>query len=229
MNILMVLTSNDKLGETGHRTGFWLEEFAAPYYVFLDAGCDIALASPKGGQPPIDPKSDAPEAQTADTVRFRGDPDAQQALASSLPLAEISSNDYDAIFYPGGHGLLWDLVDDSTSTTLIEDFYTAGKPVSAVCHGPAVLRDPKKPDGSPLVGGKHVTAFTNSEEEAVELTKVVPFLLEDMLRGNGGNYSKADDWQEYALIDGTLVTGQNPASSAAVARAVIAMLKAPQP
>lgn len=229
MKILMVLTSNDKLGETGHQTGFWLEEFAAPYYVFLDAGCEVTLASPTGGQPPIDPKSDTPDARTAATERFHNDPEAQQALATTRPIASIMPAAYDAIFYPGGHGLLWDLVDNPTSTALIEAFYVAGKPVSAVCHGPAVLRDPKTPDGSPLVSGKHVTAFSNSEEKAVQLTEVVPFLLEEMLRGKGGNYAKTGDWQEYAVIDGTLVTGQNPASSAAVARAVIAMLKAPQP
>ncbi|HKI50695.1 MAG TPA: type 1 glutamine amidotransferase domain-containing protein [Geothermobacteraceae bacterium] len=229
MKILMVLTSNDRLGDTGQTTGFWLEEFAAPYYLFLDAGCEVTLASPTGGQPPIDPKSDVPDAQTAATERLRSDPEAQQALATTRPLSGIMPAAYDAIFYPGGHGLLWDLVDDPTSTALIEAFYAAGKPVSAVCHGPAVLRDPQKPDGSPLVAGKHVTAFSNSEEKAVQLTEVVPFLLEDMLRGNGGNYSRAGDWQEYAVIDDALVTGQNPASSAAVARAVIAMLKASQP
>jgi len=228
MNILMVLTSNDKLGDTGHATGFWLEEFAAPYYVFLDAGCAVTLASPQGGQPPVDPKSDEPDSQTPATERFRSDPAAQQALAATRPLAEIEPDDHAAIFFPGGHGLLWDLVDDPQSTALIEAFYAAGKPVAAVCHGPAVLRDPKKPDGTPLVGGKHVTAFTNSEEAAVQLTQVVPFLLEEMLRGNGGSYSKGGDWQEYAVIDGSLVTGQNPASSAAVARAVIAMLQQPR-
>lgn len=228
MNILMVLTSNDKLGETGQRTGFWLEEFAAPYYVFVDAGCAITLASPQGGQPPVDPNSNKPEAQTPATERFRSDPAAQHALATTRPLAEIDPDDHAAIFYPGGHGLLWDLVDDPQSTALIEAFYAAGKPVSAVCHGPAVLRDPKKPDGAQLVSGKHVTAFTNSEEAAVQLTQVVPFLLEEMLQDNGGSYSKRGDWQEYAVIDGSLVTGQNPASSAAVARAVIAMLQQPR-
>jgi putative intracellular protease/amidase len=225
MKILMVLTSNDQLGETGHSTGFWLEEFASPYYVFLDAGAEVTLASPNGGQPPIDPKSDAPDAQTEATERFRSDPATQQALANTYRLADLAAADYDAVFYPGGHGLLWDLVDDRHSTELIEACFAAGKPVSAVCHGPAVLRDPQRPDGAPLVAGKHVTGFSNSEEEAVQLTGVVPFLVEGMLQQNGGSYSKTADWQEYAVIDGNLVTGQNPASSAAVARAVLALLK----
>jgi putative intracellular protease/amidase len=225
MKILMVLTSNDKLGDTGQSTGFWLEEFAAPYYVFRDAGAEVTLVSPKGGQPPIDPKSDQNDAQTAATERFRNDPVAQQALASTLPLAEARPESYDAVFYPGGHGLLWDLVDDPRSTALIEAFYASGKPVSAVCHGPAVLRHPQSSDGEPLVAGKHVTGFSNSEEEAAQLTGIVPFLVEAMLQQNGGRYTKAADWQEYAVIDGNLVTGQNPASSEAVARAVLAMLK----
>jgi putative intracellular protease/amidase len=225
MKILMVLTSNARLGDSGQPTGFWLEEFAAPYYVFRDAGADVALASPNGGQSPIDPKSDAPEAQTPATERFRNDSAAQQVLARTHRLADIAAADYDAIFYPGGHGLLWDLVEDRQSTSLIEAFQAAGKPVAAVCHGPAVLRDPRRSDGEPLVAGKHVTGFSNSEEEAAQLTGVVPFLVEEMLQQNGGRYSKAADWHEYAVIDGNLVTGQNPASSAAAARAVLALLK----
>ena len=221
MEILMVLTSHDQLGDTGKKTGFWLEEFAAPYFVFKDAGATITLASPKGGQPPLDPKSDAPDAQTDATRRFQDDPDAQTALANTSVLAEISGDEYDAVFYPGGHGPLWDLAEDTDSIALIESMYAAGKIVGAVCHAPAVLRHAKSPDGDALVKGKRVTGFSNSEEDAVELTDVVPFLVEDMLNSQGGDFSKAENWACYAVVDGTLVTGQNPASSEAVAQAVL--------
>ncbi|PSR17607.1 type 1 glutamine amidotransferase domain-containing protein [filamentous cyanobacterium CCP3] len=224
MKILMVLTSHDQLGLSGQKTGFWLEELAAPYYVFKDAGANITLASPQGGQPPLDPKSDAPDAQTEATKRFRQDPDAQAALAHTAVLATIAADDYDAVFYPGGHGPLWDLANDAHSIALIEAFYSAGKPVAAVCHAPGVLRQVKAPDGSPLVQNKPVTGFANSEEAAVGLTDVVPFLVEDMLMQNGGQYSKADDWQPYVVCDRNLITGQNPASSAAAAHALLEQL-----
>ncbi len=224
MKILMILTSHDQLGDTGKKTGFWLEEFAAPYYVFKDAGADITLASPQGGHPPLDPKSDAPDAQTEATDRFRQDPAAQQALANTAVLSTLSAADYDAVFYPGGHGPLWDLAADTHSIALIEAFYSANKPVAAVCHAPGVLRHAKAPDGTPLVQNKSVTGFTNSEEEAVGLTDVVPFLVEDMLKQNGGNYSKAEDWQVYVVHDGLLITGQNPASSEAAAQALLQAL-----
>lgn len=223
-SILMVLTSHDRLGDTGRKTGFWLEEFAAPYYVLRDAGAEITLASPKGGQPPIDPKSDDPDADTPAMKRFRSDPEAQRALANTVKLSSVSADDFDAIFYPGGHGPLWDLAADRTSLGLIERFYAAGKPVGAVCHGPAVLLGAKAPDGSPLVQGKRVTGFTNSEEEAVELTKVVPFLVEDELKALGGRYSKGADWSSHTEVDGHLVTGQNPASSEATAKALLEAL-----
>ncbi|CAN7384786.1 type 1 glutamine amidotransferase domain-containing protein [Pseudomonas sp. GL-B-26] len=225
MKILMVLTSHDQLGNTGKKTGFWLEEFAAPYFAFKDAGAQLTLASPKGGQPPLDPKSDEPDAQTAATERFRKDPPAQSALASTALLSSARAEDYDAIFYPGGHGPLWDLAEDKISIALIEAFYKAGKPVAAVCHAPGVLRHVKGADGQPLVKGKRVTGFTNSEEEAVQLTKVVPFLVEDMLKEKGGVYSKGADWASYVLTDGLLITGQNPASSEAAAEALLAKLK----
>ena len=225
MKILMILTSHDQLGSTGKKTGFWLEEFAAPYYVFQDAGAEIALASPKGGQPPLDPKSDEKDAQTEDTRRFRNDKTAMDALAHTTKLAEVSGEGFDAVFYPGGHGPLWDLAEDTDSIKLIESMSAAGKTVSAVCHAPAVFRHTKSADGAPLVKGKRVTGFTNSEEEAVQLTKVVPFLVQDMLESKGGLYSKGDDWQSYVVTDGKLITGQNPASSAAAARAVLAQLK----
>lgn len=224
MKILMVLTSHDQLGDTGHKTGFWLEEFAAPYYVFKDAGAEITLASPLGGQPPLDPSSDDAAAQTEDTHRFKADPQAQAHLAKTLILNDIKADGFDAIFYPGGHGPLWDLAEDADSKRLIEAFATAGLPVGAVCHAPAVFRHTVRADGKPLVNGKRVTGFTNSEEEAVGLTKVVPFLVEDMLKSNGGIYEKADDWAEFVLVDGKLVTGQNPASSARAARAVLALI-----
>jgi len=225
MNILMVLTSHDQLGNTGQKTGFWLEEFASPYYVFKDANVDITLASPNGGQPPLDPKSDEPDFQTDATNRFKADVDAQAVLANTLKLSDISPENYDAVFYPGGHGPLWDLAEDPSSLALIESIYASGKPVAAVCHAPAVLRHAKAPDGSPLVMGKSVTGFSNTEEEAVQLSRVVPFLLEEELKAKGANYSKAEDWHPYAITDGTLITGQNPASSNLVAKAVLEKLK----
>jgi len=224
MKILMVLTSHDQLGDTGEKTDFWLEEFAAPYFVFKDAGAEITLASPKGGQPPLDPKSDEPDFQTEATDRFKEDKEAQTALANTLRLSSVSAEDYDAVFYPGGHGPLWDLSQDQDSIALIEAMYASGKPVSAVCHAPGVFRHTKAQDGSPLVQGKTVTGFANTEEAAVQLTDVVPFLVEDELKRNGGNYSKIVDWQPYAVTDGNLITGQNPASSEAVAKAVLEQL-----
>ncbi|MND89081.1 chaperone protein HchA [compost metagenome] len=226
MKILMVLTSHDQLGDTDHKTGFWLEEFAAPYYALKDAGAEIVIASPKGGQPPLDPKSDAEDAQSEDTRRFKADAEAQGALANTQKLAEMKAGDFDAVFYPGGHGPLWDLANDPVSIRLIEAFAAADKPTGFVCHAPGVLKDVKGADGQPLVRGRAVTGFTNSEEEAVGLTQVVPFLVEDMLAANGGRYSKGADWGSYVLIDGTLVTGQNPASSREAADALLALLKA---
>ena len=225
MKILMVLTSHDQLGDTGHKTGFWLEEFATPYYVFRDANADITLASPDGGQPPLDPKSDEADFQTEATRRFRDDPDAQAELANTHKLVDLSDDDYDAVFYPGGHGPLWDLAEDRHSIALIESMHAAGKPVAAVCHAPAVLKHTKAADGSQLVAGKSLTGFSNSEEAAVQLTDVVPFLLEDELIARGASYSSADDWQPYAVTDGNLITGQNPASSGLVAKAVLERLK----
>jgi len=224
MKILMVLTSHDKLGTTGEKTGFWLEEFAAPYYVFKDAGAKVTLASPLGGQPPLDPKSDSPDFQTEATHRFKADSAAQKVLSSTLKLAEVSAADFDAVFYPGGHGPLWDLAEDPSSIALIEAMLAAGKPVATVCHAPGVLRHPKTSDGTFVVQGKTVTGFTNSEEEAVGLTKVVPFLVEDMLKQNGGKYSKAQDWHPHVVTDGLLITGQNPASSEPAAKALLEKL-----
>lgn len=224
MKILMVLTSHENLGNTGNKTGFWLEEFATPYYIFKDAGAEIKLASPKGGQPPLDPKSEEPDSQTEATVRFKKDKEAQTALSKTLKLSSVSAEDYDAVFYPGGHGPLWDLSEDPDSIALIEAMYADGKPVAAVCHAPGVFRHTNKPDGSPLVQGKSVTGFSNTEETAVGLRDVVPFLLEDELKNKGGNYSKTDDWQPYSVSDGNLITGQNPASSEAVAKAVLQQL-----
>ncbi len=224
MKILMVLTSHDQLGDTGKKTGFWLEEFAAPYYAFIDAGADVTLASPQGGQPPLDPKSDDPSAQTDATRRFKGDEAAQAVLASTNKLHDVATVNFDAVFYPGGHGPLWDLAEDAHSISLIETTLAAGKPVVAVCHAPGVLRHVKSADGKPLVRGKSVTGFTNTEEEAVGLTHVVPFLVEDMLKQNGGSYSKAGDWQPYVVTDGLLITGQNPASSEPAAQALLKML-----
>ena len=224
MKILMVLTSHDKLGTTGEKTGFWLEEFAAPYYVFKDAGAEVTLASPHGGQPPLDPKSDAPDFQTEATHRFKADSAAQNVLSSTLKLAEVSAADFEAVFYPGGHGPLWDLAEDPSSIALVEAMLAAGKPVAAVCHAPGVLRHPKTSDGTSVVQGKTVTGFTNSEEEAVGLTKVVPFLVEDMLKQNGGKYSKLGDWEPHVVSDGLLITGQNPASSEPAAKTLLEKL-----
>lgn len=224
MKILVVLTSHDQLGDTGRKTGFWLEEFAAPYFVFKDAGVEMTLASPKGGQPPLDPKSDDPDSQTEATRRFRKDNEVQAALANTAKLSTVSAADYDALFYPGGHGPLWDLAEDPQSISLIETMYAAGKPVAAVCHAPGVLCHAKAPDGSPLVRDKPVTGFANSEEAAVGLTEVVPFLVEDMLKKNGGKYSKGPDWQSYVVVAASLITGQNPASSEAAAKALLSRL-----
>ena len=222
--VLIVLTSHEDLGDTGQKTGFWVEEFAAPYYAFKDAGADITLASPKGGQPPIDPKSSDPSAATDATRRFDADPETQKALANTLKLDDVNASDYDAIFYPGGHGPLWDLTNDTTSIGLIETFFNAGKPVGAVCHAPAVLLNAKTPDGAALVRGRKVAGFTNAEEDAVGLTNVVPFLLEDELKAKGGVYESVASWSSFAVEDGNLITGQNPASSEAVAEKVLAQL-----
>ena len=224
MKVLIVLTSHDQLGNTGEKTGFWLEELAAPYYVFRDAGVEVTLASPLGGQPPLDPKSASEDFQTEDTRRFEADPEAQAALAATHKLAEVSLADYDAVFYPGGHGPLWDLASDPASIALIEAAFAAGKPVGAVCHAPAVLRSVKGADGEPLVKGKQVTGFTNSEEATVGLTDIVPFLVEDMLIANGGDYSCGPDWSAHVVRDDLLVTGQNPASSAPTAQALLELL-----
>lgn len=224
MKILMVLTSHDRLGDTGRKTGFWLEEFAAPYYVFKDAGAEITLASPAGGQPPADPSSDSDNAQTDDTRRFKEDVEAQKALANTRKLAEIEAEDYDAVFYPGGHGPLWDLAEDKHSIELIQTMWRAGKPVAAVCHAPAAFRHTRGADGKPLVKGRKVTGFSNSEEAAAGLTDVVPFLLEDQLVQLGGQYAKGDDWSSFVEVDGRLITGQNPASSAAAAKALLDQL-----
>jgi putative intracellular protease/amidase len=225
MRIVMVLTSHDQLGNTGRKTGFWLEEFAAPYFVFRDAGVQLTLASPAGGQPPIDPKSDLPENQTEAMVRFKRDAGAQQALSQTVKLADVKPEDYDSIFYVGGHGPMWDLVDNPVSIALIESFYNAGKPVAAVCHSPAVFHKVTY-QGAPLVKGKRVTGFTNGEEEAVQLTHVVPFLVEDELKRVGGLYEKAADWQNFVVVDGRLLTGQNPASSTAAAQALLKLVAA---
>jgi len=221
MKVLMVLTSHDILGNTGRKTGFWLEEFAAPYYAFEDAKADITIASPKGGQPPLDPKSNEPGFQTRDTRRFDQDREAQAALANTVKLSEVVPGDYDAVFYPGGHGPLWDLAEDRNSISLIERTYAAGKPVALVCHAPGVLRHVKGTDGKPLVEGKAVTGFTNSEEAAVGLTDVVPFLVEDVLTQIGGTFSAGKDWESHVVQDGRLITGQNPASSTEAARLLI--------
>ncbi|CAL1691600.1 Protein/nucleic acid deglycase HchA [Brevundimonas subvibrioides] len=225
MKILMVLTSHDRLGDTGKKTGFWLEEFAAPYYVLKDAGAEITLASPKGGQPPLDPKSDEPDAQTEATKRFKADDAAQAELAGTHRLSEVKADDFDAVFYPGGHGPLWDLAEDAGSISLIEAFAQADKPVAAVCHAPGVLRHVKGPNGEYLVKGRKVAGFTNGEEDAVGLTDVVPFLVEDMLKANGGLYEKGADFAPFVLTDGKLITGQNPASSEEAAKALLGLLK----
>lgn len=224
MNILMVLTSHAKLGNTGHKTGFWLEEFAAPYYVFKDAGATLTLASPLGGEPPLDPKSDDAASQTAATRRFKSDMTAQSALANTVKLSTLNASNFDAVFYPGGHGPLWDLAEDAASIALIDAMSAAGKPVAAVCHAPGVLRHARMPGGQSLLKGRNVTGFTNTEEEAAGLSKVVPFLVEDMLEEQGGRFSRAPDWQPHVVVDGLLITGQNPASSEAAAKALLATL-----
>ena len=224
MNILIVLTSHDRLGDTGQKTGFWLEEFAAPYYVFKDAGATITLASPAGGQPPLDPKSDEPGAQTAATERFRSDAEAQRQLASTRPLASVKVADFDAVFYPGGHGPLWDLSSDAASIALIEAADRAGTPLGLVCHAPGALIKVRGADGQALIAGRKVTGFSNSEEAAVGLTAVVPFLIEDQFKQLGGRYEKGADWHPHVVTDGRLVTGQNPASSEGVAKALLALL-----
>jgi putative intracellular protease/amidase len=225
MNILIVLTSHDQLGNTGHKTGFWLEEFAAPYYVFKDAGAQLTLTSPLGGHPPLDPKSDDAASQTDATRRFKADSAAQSALAATVKLGALKVSDFDAVFYPGGHGPLWDLAEDAASIALIDAMIAAGKPVAAVCHAPGVLRHARSPGGQPLVKGKNVTGFTNTEEEAVGLTQIVPFLVEDMLKEHGGQFSRAADWQPHVVVDGLVITGQNPASSEPAAQALLAKLR----
>jgi len=225
MKVLMVLTSHDELGDTGRKTGFWLEELAAPYYAFKDAGAEITLASPKGGRPPLDPKSNEPSFQTDATHRFEADVAAMAQLASTVTLADVRQDDFDTVFYPGGHGPLWDLAEDKNSIALIESFVLESKPVAFVCHAPGVLRHVKAADGRPLVEGKKVTGFTNTEEEGVGLTDVVPFLVEDELKAKGGLYSSGPDWSSYVIQDGLLITGQNPGSSPATARALLDALK----
>jgi putative intracellular protease/amidase len=225
MKVLIVLTSHDKLGDTGRKTGFWLEELAAPYYKFKDAGAEITLASPLGGQPPLDPKSNEPDFQTDETRRFEADSDAMAELSRTVRLAEVDQSDFDTVFYPGGHGPLWDLAEDPKSIALIESFLAANKPIALVCHAPGALRHVKTPEGRPLVEGKKVTGFANSEEEAVGLTDVVPFLVEDDLKANGGSYSKGPDWESYAVQDGLLITGQNPHSSAEAAEVLLKALR----
>jgi len=226
MKLLIVLTSHDQLGETGLKTGFWLEEFAAPYYAFSDQGADITLASPAGGQPPLDPKSDEADFHTADTERFQQDAAAQKLLANTVKLADVNADDFDAVFYPGGHGPLWDLAEDSQSIALLESFEQAGKIIGLVCHAPAALRHVKNSDGESIVKGKKVTGFSNSGEDAVQLTNIVPFLVEDMLKENQGIYVKGDDWSSFITQDKNLFTGQNPASSKAVAQAMMKYKKA---
>jgi len=221
MKVLIVLTSHDQLGDTGEKTGFWLEEFASPYYYLKDAGVQVTLASPNGGQPPLDPKSDTPDFQTDDTRRFENDSEAKNELANTHKLSEMKVEDFDAVFYPGGHGPLWDLHNDNDSIALVEGFVAVGKPVATVCHAPAVLLKAKDQNGEPLVKGKEVTGFSNSEEAAVQLTEVVPYLLEDQLTALGGVYKKTDDWNSLAVVDGLIITGQNPGSSAAVADALV--------
>ncbi len=223
--VLFVLTSHDQLGNTGKKTGFWIEEFASPYYKLTDNNVDVTISSPNGGQPPIDPKSDEPDAQTPATERFKKDIALQQKLSATLKLADVKSADYDAVFYPGGHGPMWDLAEDTDSIQLIEAFYDTEKPIAFVCHAPAALKNVKTPDDEPLVKGKKLTGFTNEEEEAVQLTEVVPFLLEDMLKEKGGLYDKKAAFQPYVIQDGLLITGQNPASSEPAAEKLLAMLE----
>ena len=224
MNILIVLTSHDKLGDTDRKTGFWLEEFATPYYTLLDAGVNITLASPKGGKPPLDPSSDAPDFQTEATKRFKADEKANKILANTVKLSSVKESDFDAVMYPGGHGPLWDLTNDKDSIALIEAFVKADKPVASVCHAPSVLLNVKLENGDYLVKGKKVTAFTNTEEEAVQLQDIVPFLLEDALKEKGAIFDKGEDWTSNVLTDGKLITGQNPGSSEAVAKELLKLL-----
>lgn len=224
MDILMVMTSHDQLGNTGRKTGLWLEEFAAPYFVFRDAGVNITLASPKGGQPPIDPKSDLPENQTPAMTRFKQDDAAKKAFSHTAKLADMRAEDFDTIFYPGGHGPMWDLAESPVSIALLESFYNSGKFIALVCHAPGVLHRVTF-EGKPLVKGKRVTGFTNSEEEEVQLTKVVPFLVEDELKRLGGHFEKAPNWQSFVVVDGRLITGQNPASSTAAAQTLLKALQ----
>ena len=224
MKVLIVLTSHDELGATGRETGFWLEELAAPYRRFKDAGAEIVLASPKGGRPPLDPKSNEPAFRTDDTRRFEADPEAMAALAHTVRLDSVSADDFDTVFYAGGHGPLWDLAEDSDSVRLIETIVRAGKPLALVCHAPGVLRHATDPDGAPLVSGRKVTGFTNGEEAAVGLTDIVPFLVEDELKQLGADYSKAGDWEPYVITDGLLLTGQNPASSGPAADALLTLV-----
>ncbi|RBP31781.1 putative intracellular protease/amidase [Marinobacter pelagius] len=225
MKILMVLTSHDQMGDTGHKTGFWLEEFTAPYYVFKDAGADITIASPKGGQPPVDPNSEAEGALTETTERFMKDAHAKEMLASTKKLSDVDMNEYDAVFYPGGHGPLWDLANDETSIALIKKAYDQDKVIGAVCHAPAVFKNVFIKPEQNIVGGRKVTAFTNTEEDAVQLTNIVPFLVEDMLKDNAGEYTRGDDWAPHIVVDGKLITGQNPASSEGAAKAVVQALQ----
>ena len=225
MKILMVLTSHDVLGNTGQKTGFWLEEFAAPYFVFRDAGVELTLASPKGGQPPLDPKIDLPENQTPPMTRFKQDQTAQKALSQTVKLADMKSEDYDTVFYPGGHGPMWDLAESADSIALLESFYNSGKPIALVCHSPGVLRHVTY-QGAPLVNEKHVTGFTNGEEEAMHLTHVVPFLVEDELMRLGAIFEKRANWQPFSVVDGHLITGQNPASSTVASQNLLNLLTA---
>ena len=225
MKVLFVVTSHDKLGNTGKKTGFWVEEFAAPYYVFTDAGVEVTVATPEGGQAPIDPSSEVPDAQTAATERYYKDEAVQKIIENTHKLSEQKASDYDAVFYPGGHGPLWDLTNNSDSQKLILDFYNAQKPVGAVCHAPGVFKNIKLENGEAFVKGRNVTGFSNTEEEAVQLTDVVPFLVEDELKNSGGHYTKTDDWGVHVVEDGLLITGQNPASSETVAEKLIALLK----
>lgn len=224
MKILIVLTSYSKLGNTNEKTGFWIEEFATPYYIFKEAGAQITLATPNGGQPPIDPKSDTPENQTPATVKYKNDKSLLKLMANTLRLEDVSEKNFDALFYPGGHGPLWDLATNKNSIQLIEDFWDAKKPIATVCHAPSVLLNVKNEDGNFMISGKNVTGFSNTEEKAVQLDKIVPFLLEDELKNKGGIYTKKEDWQSYAVKDGLLITGQNPASSEAVAQELLSLL-----
>ncbi|HTL07414.1 MAG TPA: type 1 glutamine amidotransferase domain-containing protein [Chitinophagaceae bacterium] len=225
MKVLFVLTSHSALGNTGKKTGFWIEEFAAPYYTLADNGVDITIASPKGGQPPIDPKSEAPDAQTAATKRYSADTALKEKLAHTKKLADVKAADFDAVFYPGGHGPMWDLYEDKNSIALIQNFWADGKPVAALCHAPSALLNVQDKNGEPLVKGKKVTGFTNTEEEAVQLTNIVPYLLQDELKARGGQYSRGTDWSSYVVEDGMLITGQNPASSEEAAKKLLALLK----